>query len=145
MAAIAATSESKSLCRQVLLKERPTDKPSINCFEVKSSPRPTITADGDVLVRVLYLSVDPYMRGRIGGDASRSSRQPLAIGGMLPGATVGEVVESRYPSLLAGDVVCMMFMFNVYLAPIPSKFSRVIEGGHHLYILFSHIACTNER
>jgi NADPH-dependent curcumin reductase CurA len=87
MAATSTSSSSTTNCKQIVLRERPVDKPHEGCFEVKTLPRPSCINDGDVLVRVLYLSVDPYMRGRIGGDASRSSRQPLAVG-MLFGFTV---------------------------------------------------------
>jgi NADPH-dependent curcumin reductase CurA len=59
----------------------------------------------EVLVRVLYLSVDPYMRGRIGSDAKKSSSKPLDIGAVIVGATVGQVMHSKHASIPAGAIV----------------------------------------
>ena len=64
---------------------------------------PPVPRDGQVLVRARYLSLDPYMRGRM-SDAP-SYAPPVEVGGVMVGATVGEVVDSRAPALEPGDVV----------------------------------------
>ncbi len=59
--------------------------------------------EGQVLVRTVYLSLDPYMRGRM--NASKSYAAPVELGEVMEGGTVGEVVESRHPGFVPGDVV----------------------------------------
>jgi NADPH-dependent curcumin reductase len=88
--------------RQVLLKRRPTGAPSRADFEITDAPLPDL-AEGEVLVRGIYLSLDPYMRGRISGV--RSYAKPVEIGAVMEGRVVGEVVRSRDPAFRAGDFV----------------------------------------
>ena len=88
--------------RQVLLKSRPTGAPSAENFDIVDAPMPTV-GDGDVLRRTLYLSLDPYMRGRMSDGPSYAA--PVAVGAPMCGHTVSEVVESRNPAFSAGDVV----------------------------------------
>jgi NADPH-dependent curcumin reductase CurA len=76
--------------------------PAPDDFELASGACP-VPQDGDVLRRTIYLSLDPYMRGRM-SDA-RSYATPVSLGGVMVGHTVSEVVESRHPSFQAGDVV----------------------------------------
>ena len=56
-----------------------------------------------MLVRTLYLSLDPYMRGRM--SAAKSYAKPVAVGQVMVGGTVGEVVASRNPNYAVGDIV----------------------------------------
>src|SRR5439155_21693297 len=74
--------------RQVLLKSRPTGMPAPDNFEVVERPVPE-PGEGQVLVRNQFLSVDPYMRGRM-SDA-KSYATPVAVGGVMGGGTVGTV------------------------------------------------------
>ena len=87
---------------QVRLAKRPEGEPGDDCFDIThdevSSP-----AEGQLLLRVLYLSLDPYMRGRM--SAAKSYADPVEVGDVLVGATVCEVVESRHPDWSPGDVV----------------------------------------
>jgi NADPH-dependent curcumin reductase CurA len=87
---------------RVLLASRPVGEPTPANFDIVSAPVPE-PADGQVLVRTRYLSLDPYMRGRMSDAESYAA--PTAVGDVMPGGTVGEVVESRDPSLAPGDVV----------------------------------------
>src|SRR5262249_1339178 len=59
--------------------------------------------DGEVLMRTLYLSLDPYMRGRMSG--AKSYAKPVELGDVMVGGTVGEIVVSRHPSHAVGDIV----------------------------------------
>jgi NADPH-dependent curcumin reductase len=87
---------------QVRLAERPEGEPgdSTYVFTHDEVPDPT---DGELLLRVVYLSLDPYMRGRM--SAAESYAAPLEVGDVLVGGTVAEVVSSRHPDYAAGDIV----------------------------------------
>src|SRR5947207_6676607 len=87
---------------QITLKKRPVGKPAADDFETIVAPAP-VPRDGEVLRRTIYLSLDPYMRGRM-SDAP-SYAPPVSLGGVMVGHTVSEVVESRHPSFQPGDVV----------------------------------------
>jgi NADPH-dependent curcumin reductase CurA len=91
-----------SINRQVLLKSRPEGAPSLDNFELVERPRPD-PREGEVLLRTLYLSLDPYMRGRM-SDA-KSYAKPAEIGQPMLGATVAEIVASRNPSYATGEIV----------------------------------------
>src|SRR5690242_11484278 len=97
--------------RQVLLKSRPTGMPAAANFEIVEAALPPL-ADGDVLRRTMYLSLDPYMRGRM-SDAP-SYAQPVAVGAVMCGHTVSRVVESRDPNFRPGDVVTGYDGWQVY-------------------------------
>jgi NADPH-dependent curcumin reductase CurA len=88
--------------RQILLKSRPEGPPSLDNFELAESPTPE-PGEGEVLMRNVYLSLDPYMRGRM--SAAKSYAKPAAIGQPMVGGTVGEIVTSRHPQYAAGDIV----------------------------------------
>jgi NADPH-dependent curcumin reductase CurA len=88
--------------RQILLKTRPEGAPSPDNFELTETPIPE-PSEGEVLLRILYLSLDPYMRGRM--NAAKSYAKPAEIGQPMVGGTVGEIVNSRHPNFSVGDVV----------------------------------------
>ena len=88
--------------RQVLLRRRPVGLPVPEDFEIVDLPAPAL-ADGDVLRRTIYLSLDPYMRGRMSDEPSYAA--PVAVGQAMVGHTVSQVVESRNPAFAAGDFV----------------------------------------
>ena len=91
-----------SMNRQVLLRRRPSGMPEPGDFELVESPVPT-PGEGEFLCRTIYLSLDPYMRGRIsGGHSYAASVEP---GQVIVGGTVGEVIESRHPGVAQGDLV----------------------------------------
>ena len=90
---------------QVLLDNRPQGEATVGNFKIVTTETPALH-DGQVLVRHHYLSLDPYMRGRM--NDSRSYAQPQPLGEVMIGGTVGEVVESRHPKFAAGDKVVGM-------------------------------------
>lgn len=90
------------LNRQIILKRRPAGMPVPADFELIEGAMPAL-ASGHVLVKILFLSLDPYMRGRI-SDA-KNYAAPVGLGEVVVGGTVSRVVESSVPSLKAGDVV----------------------------------------
>jgi NADPH-dependent curcumin reductase len=96
---------------QVLLDHRPTDKVSPANFRVVETPVP-MPEPGEVLVRHSFLSLDPYMRGRL-SDA-KSYAKPQEIGAVMGGGTVGIVEASNNPRFRAGDAVVGMGGWQLY-------------------------------
>jgi NADPH:quinone reductase len=88
--------------RQFKLAARPVGMPKESDFSLVEAPMPAPRED-QVLVKTAYLSVDPYMRGRITGV--KSYADPVNIGDVMVGGTVGRVVESKSPNFAAGDYV----------------------------------------
>jgi NADPH-dependent curcumin reductase len=88
--------------KQILLDNRPQGAASASNFKLVTSETPPLQ-DGQVLVRHHFLSLDPYMRGRMNDAKSYAAPQPL--GQVMQGGTVGEVVESRSPKFQPGDKV----------------------------------------
>jgi NADPH-dependent curcumin reductase CurA len=88
--------------RQILLDNRPQGEASASNFKLVTSETPALQ-DGQVLVRHHYMSLDPYMRGRM--NEGKSYAQPQPLGQVMQGGTVGEVVESRNPKYAVGDKV----------------------------------------
>src|SRR5262249_13134352 len=82
--------------RQILLKSRPEGMPGVDNFELSQAPIPE-PGEGEVLIRHLYLSLDPYMRGRM--SAAKSYAKPAEVGQPMVGGTVGEIVTSRNPNV----------------------------------------------
>jgi leukotriene B4 12-hydroxydehydrogenase/15-oxo-prostaglandin 13-reductase len=91
-----------SVARQFKLAARPVGMPKESDFSLEEIPMPT-PGEGQVLVKTSYLSVDPYMRGRITGV--RSYADPVNVGDVMVGGTVGQVVESHHSGFAAGDFV----------------------------------------
>lgn len=88
--------------RQFQLAARPAGLPKESDFKLVEAPLPA-PQQGQVLVKTVYLSVDPYMRGRITGV--RTYADPVNVGDVMVGGTVGQVIESHDPSLHPGDFV----------------------------------------
>ena len=88
--------------RSLVLRRRPDGEPRSEDFSMVEDPIPAPGA-GEVLTRTLLLSIDPYMRGRISGRASYTP--PVAIGGVMTGESVGEVLASGDKGFAAGDIV----------------------------------------
>ncbi len=90
---------------RIVLAARPVGEARLSDFRFETVDLPAVP-EGHVLVRVHYMSLDPYMRGRM--NDAKSYAVPVAIGELMGGGTVGEVIESRHDSLAVGDkVVCM--------------------------------------
>src|SRR5689334_15532901 len=87
---------------QVRLAKRPEGEPGDDCFAFTHDDVPS-PAEGQLLLRVVYLSLDPYMRGRM--SAAKSYADPVEVGDVLVGGTVCVVEESRHPDYAVGDVV----------------------------------------
>ena len=97
--------------RRVVLASRPAGWVSEANFRIEEAPVPA-PADGQVLVKNLWLSLDPYMRGRMNEGRSYAAKQEL--GEVMIGGTVGEVVESKHPKFAKGDQVLGMLGWQQY-------------------------------
>jgi NADPH-dependent curcumin reductase len=97
--------------RRVLLASRPAGWVSEDNFRIESAPLPA-PADGEVLVKNLWLSLDPYMRGRM-SDA-KSYVKGVDIGEVMVGQTVGEVIESKNKKFSLGDRVLTQLGWQLY-------------------------------
>lgn len=88
--------------QKIVLNSRPAGLPRADNFRLEES-MVTQPADNEVLMRVHYLSLDPYMRRRM--DDRASYAPPVGLGDVMVGGTVGEVITSRHPSFKQGDMV----------------------------------------
>ena len=96
------TEEKTIFSREIRLKSRPTGLPQPDNFDLVQVTVPP-PANGEVLVRNLWMSVDPYMRGRMNDGPSYIP--PFEVDRVLDGSALGQVVESNTPDLQVGDYV----------------------------------------
>src|SRR6201999_34205 len=96
------TEEAMSQAKRVVLVSRPIGEPKASDFRVEEYAVPT-PGEGQVLLRTIWLSLDPYMRGRMSDAPSYAA--PVPIGGVMEGGTVSEVIASNNPGFAKGDVV----------------------------------------
>ncbi len=111
--------------KQWLLASRPRGPVEESNFRLEERELPPV-ADGEVLVHVHYLSLDPYMRGRMDEAKSYAPSQPL--GQVMIGGTVGEVIESRNPRWSRGDRVLGMGGWQEYFASDGRGLTRLPPG-----------------
>lgn len=109
--------------RLITLASRPVGFPRVSDFHLVYSPLP-LAAAGELLVRSIYLSLDPCMRERM--DDGDSYAPPVAIGGVMPGAAVALVLEPNGSQLRAGDLVEGMLGWQEY-AVAPRRELRKID------------------
>jgi NADPH-dependent curcumin reductase CurA len=111
--------------REIRLRQRPQGLPSPHCFELASVKLPAIK-EGEVLVKNLWMSVDPYMRGRM--DEKESYIAPFAVGKPMEGGAVGRVLASRNPEFAVGDYVQSMLGWREYFV-FPATGNEGAEFG----------------
>src|ERR1700744_388295 len=88
--------------KRIVLASRPVGEPKPSDFRLEDHPVPT-PGEGQVLLRTIWLSLDPYMRGRMSDGPSYAT--PVPIGGVMEGGTVAEVIASNNPGFARGDIV----------------------------------------
>src|SRR2546421_12856826 len=88
--------------KRVVLVSRPVGEPKASDFRIEDYALPT-PGEGQVLLRTIWLSLDPYMRGRMSDGPSYAA--PVPIGGVMEGGTVSEVIASNNPGFAKGDIV----------------------------------------
>ena len=127
------------ISREIRLASRPKGIPTAANFkraqaELKSLP------DQQVLVRNLYMSVDPYMRGRM--NDGKSYVPPFEIGKVLEGGAVGEVVESRTKEFKVGDAVVSNFGWREYFTASPKDLHPVSRAVQPLSVYLGALGMT---
>ena len=90
--------------RRIVLAARPHGEPKPEHFRLEEGRTPAPKA-GEVLLRTRWLSLDPYMRGRM--SAAKSYAKPVEINDVMVGATVAEVAASHHPGFSVGDTVLL--------------------------------------
>src|SRR5580693_10355254 len=88
--------------RQIVLASRPIGIPTPADFRLETGPLP-VPSDGRLLLRTQYLSLDPYMRGRM--NDAKSYAAPVELGQVMEGEVIAEILESRHPGYCQGELV----------------------------------------
>lgn len=132
--------------RRVVLVKRPEGMPGHEHLRLEEVERPR-PGEGEMLLRTIYLSLDPYMRGRMNAGPSYAAPNPL--GAVMTGRTVSEVVESNLPGYAAGDIVLCEMGWQEYgvsdgsgllrkldpnEAPITTAHGILGGSGHAAYV-----------
>lgn len=139
--------------RQVVLRRYPVGAPKVTDFEVVSGPVPKV-ADGQVLCRAIYLTVDPYIRVHLSPRMAPGYTQPTPLGGVIPGEAVLRVEDSRHPDFAEGDLVAGFSGWQDYaalpgaalrkldprLGPLPSHLGTLGMPGLTAYAGLFHLA-----
>jgi NADPH-dependent curcumin reductase CurA len=111
--------------KEIRFAVRPTGMPTLDNFNIVDADMPQPN-DGEVLVRTLYISVDPYLRGRM--REGRSYVPPFEVGQVIESGAVGEVIESRSPKFQLGDIVTGMFGWRLYNVAKADSLMKVPQG-----------------
>lgn len=90
--------------KRIVLASRPAGEPTAANFRLEETPVPS-PGEGEVLLRTIWLSLDPYMRGRMSDAASYAT--PVPVGGVMEGEGVSEVIASNNPKFAKGDIVAI--------------------------------------
>lgn len=110
---------------RISMRSRPQGQVRPENFAIDQAPIPALK-DGEILLRVNYLSVDPYMRLRM--DAGRSYWPALEVGETMPGHTVAEVIDSRSPAVKTGQHVVARSGWQTYPV-VAADTVRIIDGS----------------
>ena len=115
------------MSREIRLASRPNGIPTAANFTLAETALDPLQ-DQEVLVRNLFMSVDPYMRGRM--NDGRSYIPPFELGKPLDGGAVGEVIESRAKEFKPGDAVTSSFGWREYFIASPKELHPVSPGDN---------------
>jgi NADPH-dependent curcumin reductase CurA len=125
--------------KEVRLVSRPVGVPTVANFTVATTELPPLQ-DGQVLVRNLFLSVDPYMRGRM--NEGKSYVPSFELGKVMDGGAVGEVVESRAAALKSGDAVVSSRGWRQYFIGQPAELHAVSRHLQPLSVYLGTLGMT---
>src|ERR1035441_3364011 len=130
---------SKLTSREIRLASRPNGLPTADNFTLAGTASEPLK-DQEVLVRNLFMSVDPYMRGRM--NDRKSYVPPFEIGKPLEGGAVGDVIESRAPEFKPGDVVTSNFGWREYFVATPEQLHPVSREIQPLSVYLGTLGMT---
>lgn len=117
---------TQSVRQSIIFAKRPAGAITDDTFIVRSSTIPD-PGPGEVLTRTLWLSIDPYMRGRLNEGATYATGTPL--GSVMTGETIGEVVASAHPGFAPGDIVAGAFGWETHILSGGDSLTRVPRDG----------------
>src|ERR1700683_1429396 len=112
--------------RSVVLKRRPRGEPGTSDFEMQESAIPT-PGSGEVLTRTIFLSIDPYMRGRLREEQTYAVA--VQIGEVMTGETVGEVIASNHPGFVAGDIAVGARGWQSHIVSHGDRLTKIDRAG----------------
>ena len=112
--------------RSIYFVQPPAGPVTPACFAVRDESVPALS-EGDVLVRNIYLSCDPYMRGRMGGTANYPSGKTFPLDRVIPARVVGQVKASRNPTFAEGDFVWGFLGWELYSLAVGGGDLRLID------------------
>jgi NADPH-dependent curcumin reductase CurA len=127
------------ISREIRLASRPTGVPTASNFTLAETTLEPLQ-DGHVLVRNLFMSVDPYMRGRM--NDRKSYVPPFEIGKVLEGGAVGEVIESRSSDFKVGDAVTSRYGWREAFMTEPKELNRVDSSAQPLSVYLGTLGMT---
>ena len=130
---------SRLTSREIRLASRPSGLPTAANFTLAWTDAEPLK-DREVLVRNLFMSVDPYMRGRM--NDRKSYVPPFELGKPLNGGAVGDVIESRAPEFKPGDVVTSNFGWREYFVASPKDLHRVSREIQPLSVYLGALGMT---
>jgi hypothetical protein len=130
---------SRLTSREIRLASRPSGIPTAANFSLAWTESEPLK-DREVLVRNLFMSVDPYMRGRM--NAAKSYVPPFELGKPLDGGAVGDVIESRAPEFKPGDVVTSNFGWREYFVATPADLHAVSREIQPLSVYLGALGMT---
>ncbi|WP_245445617.1 NADP-dependent oxidoreductase [Mesorhizobium kowhaii] len=113
--------------RQIVLASRPKGVPVPNNFRLETGAVPS-PAEGQLLLRTQYLSLDPYMRGRM--NAAESYAAPVEVGEVMEGEVIAEILASRHPHYRQGELVQAKIGWRTHAAVAPETVRRVETRGN---------------
>jgi hypothetical protein len=125
--------------REIRLQSRPSGFPTTNNFEMVLTELGPLK-DQEVLVRNLFMSVDPYMRGRM--NDGKSYVPPFEIGKPLSGSAIGEIVESKADAFKPGDAVFSSFGWREYFIASPKDLHMVSRSVSPLSVYLGALGMT---
>jgi NADPH-dependent curcumin reductase CurA len=108
--------------RHIILASRPQAMPTIDNFSIVESPMPE-PIEGELLIRTLYISVDPYMRGRM--NDRKSYIPPFQVGEAISGGTISQVVDSKSEGFKKGDIVVGNSSWALYSAVKAAQVTKI--------------------
>ena len=112
----------KQINRKILFVKRPIGKPDENCFKIVPAEIPELL-HGHVLLRTRYLSVDPYMRGRM--NDKKSYIPPFKLNEAITGGIVAEVIETKSDNFAVGDYVSGMLAWQEYIVAGETELRKI--------------------
>jgi NADPH-dependent curcumin reductase len=113
--------------RQIVLASRPAGTPNLGNFRLEAGSMP-IPAEGQLLLLTKYLSLDPYMRGRM--NDAKSYATPVELGHVMEGEVVAEILESRHPRYRQGELVLGKIGWRTHAAVAAEDVRRIETGGN---------------